>query len=459
MASIAIILAAGLGTRMNSKHPKALQEIAGKHMIEHVLEMAEAVGFDKTVAVVGHEKEKVMIALDGRGISFAHQDERLGTGHAVMMAKDEMDPDASIIILNCDTPLLTEKLIEDFLAYHEEGRFDASILTAHVVNPFGYGRILRSQNGTVSRIVEQKDASEEEKAINEINSGIYVFKGSHLIESLGKLTNDNAQKEYYLTDCIQHIREAGGHIGAFAADDADEIAGINNKLQLADAEAVLRRRTNRKHMLAGVTIVNPDNAYIDSKALIGKDTIIYPGTVLKGRVVIGEDCIIGPNATIESSTIGNGVSIQNSTVLESRIDDGTAVGPYAYVRPKSVIGKHVKVGDFVEVKNATIGDNSKVSHLAYIGDGDVGSDVNIGCGVVFVNYNGRDKFRTVVEDGAFVGCNANLVAPVTVEKGAYVAAGSTITSDVPAGALGVARAKQSNLEGWVERKGYTKKKK
>lgn len=456
MKTHALILAAGLGTRMKSKHSKALQPLAGQTMMDHVLDMVEEVGFTKKVAVVGYEKEAVIASCEGKGIGFAHQDERLGTGHAVMMAKSFIEEDEAVVVLNCDTPLLSTELIRDFIKFHIEGDYQASVITTYMDEPFGYGRIIRDGTGAVARIVEQKDATAQEREIREINSGIYVFSGKVLLESLAELKNDNAQGEYYLTDCIEIIRHKNGHVGGFVAEDSDELMGINTKAQLADAERIIRRRIAEHHMLAGVTIISPENVWIDKGVVIGRDTILHPNTYIRGNTVIGEDCIIGPGAVIEDMTIGNAVEIVHSTVQKSKIADETSVGPYAYIRPNSSIGSHVKIGDFVEVKNATVGDGTKVSHLSYIGDGDVGCGVNVGCGVVFVNYNGKDKSRTTVGDNAFIGCNVNLIAPVTVEDEAYVAAGSTITNNVPKHALAVARAKQSNIEGWVERRGLLK---
>jgi bifunctional UDP-N-acetylglucosamine pyrophosphorylase / glucosamine-1-phosphate N-acetyltransferase len=458
MKTNALILAAGLGTRMKSKHSKALQPLSGQYMIDHVLDMIDEVGFSKKVAVVGYEKEAVIAAIEKRDVLFAHQDERLGTGHAAMMAKEFIDDDESVIVFNCDTPMLSAELIRSFIEFHRFGGYKASLITTKLHNPHGYGRIIRDDNNCVSKIVEEKDADYAEKQINEINSGIYVFSGKELKESLDKLKNDNAQNEYYLTDCIEIIKKSGEEIGGFICEDSNQLIGINTKLQLAEVEMLIREKTTNALMLEGVTIPSPASVFIDKNVKIGRDTVILPGSHIKGYTVIGEDCVIGPNAVLTDMVVGNGVTIENSTLMKSEVDDSTCVGPYAYVRPGSKIGKMVKIGDFVEVKNSVIGDGTKISHLSYIGDGDVGSGVNIGCGAVFVNYNGKEKFRTVVKDGAFIGCNSNLIAPVTVEEKGYVAAGSTITDSVPANALAVARQRQRNIEGWVEKKGILNKK-
>lgn len=453
MKTNAIILAAGQGTRMKSKHSKALQPLAGQSMIEHVLDMVEEVGFEKKIVVVGHEKESVISAIEGSGVSFAHQDQQLGTGHAVMMAQGDIEDDETVIILNCDTPLLSAELIKKFLDFHVEEGYDASLITTIIPNPFGYGRIIRDDKGRVSKIVEEKDATDKQREICEINSGIYVFNGRQLKEALSKLDCKNCQKEYYLTDCIGIVKETNGKIGRLMCDDSSQLVGINTKVQLAEAEAILRKRKATELMLQGVTITDPATTYIDKKVQVGCDTIILPNTHLKGDTVIGEECTIGPSSVIDSSKIGNFTKVENSTVLKSRVDENTNVGPYAYIRPGSTIGKRVKIGDFVEVKNSNIGDDTKVSHLTYIGDGDVGSNVNVGCGVVFVNYDGREKFRSRVGDNCFIGCNVNLISPVTIHDNSYVAAGSTITADIPSGSLAVARAQQINKEGWVEKKG------
>ena len=328
----------------------------------------------------------------------------------------------------------------------------ATVLTTKVDDPTGYGRVIRDAEGNFSRIVEQKDANEEELAVNEINSGIYCFKGDKLKEALELLDNNNAQGEYYLTDTMKIIKDKGSKVGAFVGATIEELMGVNSRVQLSQAEAIMRKRINKKHMENGVTIINPENTYIESNVQIGKDTIVEPGVMLKGNTVIGEECIIGMNSSITNSKIGNFTEVKISTIIDSAVGENTTVGPYAYLRPKSNVGSHVKIGDFVEVKNANIGDYSKASHLSYIGDADVGEHVNIGCGVVFVNYDGKFKYRSKVEDHAFIGSNSNLVAPVHVEYKGYIATGSTITDDVPDGALAIARQRQVVKNGWVAKK-------
>lgn len=455
---MSIILAAGAGTRMKSKLPKILHKVAGVSMLDHVVDVVEEMKCSKNVVVIGHGAEKVKEAMENRKVEFALQENQLGTGHAVMQGEKFIPEEGDVIVLYGDTPLIKSSSIESFINYHRDNNCIASVLTTEIEEPRGYGRIIRNDNGEIIRIVEEKDANNNEKAIKEINSGIYCFKAKQLRDSLGKLTNDNSQGEYYLTDVIGILKESGEKIGAYKLEDHREIMGVNSRIQLSKAEKIMKERILEDLMDEGVTIIDPQNTYINKKVKIGKDSIIYPGTIIAGESNIGEDCIIGPDCRIEDSKIGNKVEIRNSTVVMSYIDDNTNVGPYAYLRPNSKLGKNVKIGDFVEVKNSTIGDNSKASHLTYIGDGEVGENVNIGCGVVFVNYDGKNKNRTIIGDNSFIGCNVNLISPVTVKENAYIAAGSTITKEVPEGSLAVARTPQRNKEGWVERKGLINKK-
>lgn len=448
----AIILAAGEGTRMKSKTPKVLHKVVGKSMVEHVIDVAVETGVSKTVVVVGSGKEQVEEHLKNTGVTFVHQAERLGSGHAVMVCDSEIEENEEVLILCGDTPLIQASTLQKLVNIHKEASNACTVLTAKVDKPFGYGRIVRDDRGQVLKIVEEKDADEMTKAINEVNSGMYCFNGKALKTYLKQIDNKNAQGEYYLTDMLELLNRAGYSVGTAVVDDFDDLRGVNSRVQLAESEAIFRSRINHKWMVEGVTMINPVNTYIDKEVVIGRDTILYPGTSLKGKTIIGEDCEIGPNAHLDSVIVGEGVSIKESTLKDSRVGNDTTVGPYAYVRPGCNIGSDVKIGDFVEVKNAVIGNGTKISHLTYVGDAEVGERVNLGCGVVFVNYDGKKKYKTVVEDDCFVGCNVNLISPVTVKKGAYVAAGSTITKDVPEGALGVAREKQMNIEGWVARK-------
>ena len=456
--NISIILAAGEGTRMKSKTPKVLHKICGKPILEYVIDASKSANVEKNYVVVGHGGDEVREYFKDKGVIFKTQpmgeQYPYGTGFAVMQAIDHIEDDENVIILYGDTPLISSKTIEKLLDYHKENKYKGTVLTAYVEDPTGYGRIIRDKNGEISKIVEQKDATEEELQIKEINSGIYCFNGKDLKEALGEIDNDNAQGEYYITDVITILKAKNQNVGAFLIDNPDDIYGINSRVQLAFCEKIMRQRINEEYMREGITIINPENTYIELGARIGKDSIIYPGVIITGNTVIGEDCIIGENSRIENSKIGNKVHIYSSTITDSTVDDKCNIGPYAHLRPNSHLGKNIRIGNFVEVKNSTIGDNSKAGHLAYIGDADVGKNVNIGCGVVFVNYNGKEKFRSLVEDNAFIGSNANLVAPVVVKEWGYVAAGSTITEEVGEGNLSIARAKQVNIEGWVDKKDY-----
>lgn len=446
-----IILAAGKGTRMKSKLPKVLHKVCGKTMIECVIDEAVKTGSEGICVVVGDKAENVKESLEGKNVEFALQAEQLGTGHAVMQAADFIENEKDVIVLYGDTPLIKAETLEKLVSFHREKNNGVSIISAIVENSAGYGHIIRDKDGKFVKNVEYKDATEEEKLVKEINTGIYCFKGSSLKNALSKITNDNAQGEYYLPDALEIILKSGEGVDAMAADDADEFAGVNSRIQLAEAEKIMRERINTFHMSNGVTIIDPATTYIEADVEIGMDTIIYPGCVLEGKTVIGEDCKVGPSCRLTDMTLSDDVTIQFTTALESSIDSGTKVGPYAYIRPNCKIGKNIKVGDFVEVKNSTIGDGTKISHLTYIGDSDCGERINFGCGTVTVNYDGKKKFRTTIEDDVFIGCNANLVAPVTLKKGSYVAAGSTITKEVPEKNLAVARSRQVNIEGWKKK--------
>jgi bifunctional UDP-N-acetylglucosamine pyrophosphorylase/glucosamine-1-phosphate N-acetyltransferase len=362
------------------------------------------------------------------------------------------DTKGSVVILNGDTPLIKAETIEKAIAYHKESGNQATVITAILDDATGYGRIVRNADGNVVKIVEQKDASEDEKKINEVNSGMYVFDADSLVYALGEIKPNNAQGEYYLTDTLEILLSIGKKIGAYAIEDNDEIRGINNRIQLNEAETIMRDRINRRHMTEGVTFVNPSAAYIEESVKIGRDTIIGANVELKGNTVIGEDCEIGQGSRIENAVIGNGVSVMSSVILDSEIGSNTNVGPFAYVRPNCKVGEAVKVGDFVEIKNSVIDDGTKISHLTYIGDSDVGKNVNFGCGTVTCNYDGSKKYRSQIGNDVFVGCNTNLVSPVKVGDRAYIAAGSTITKDIPDGSLSIARSRQTVKEGWADDK-------
>lgn len=443
-----VILAAGQGTRMKSEVPKVLHRVLDKTMAGYVIEASAEAGADDICVIVGHQSAMVKNTLKDMydNVKFALQKEQLGTGHAVMQAGDFIK-DGNILVLCGDTPLITAETIKKLCGIHEDNDNCVTVASMIVDDPTGYGRIVR-ENDNFVKIVEQKDANEKEININEVNTGVYIFKAECLNKAFEKLGNNNSQGEYYLTDTLEIIKNDGGKVGIMAADDADEFMGVNSKLQLSQAMAVMKERINTKLMIEGVTITDPANTYIGKDVKIAPDTIIYPGCMIEGKTVIGKSCIIGPNTRISSSQIDDCVTIQMSVLNDAKIKSFTTVGPFAYLRPNSCIGEHCRIGDFVEIKNSNIDDGTKVSHLTYVGDSDVGKCVNFGCGTVTVNYDGKNKYRCKIGNEAFIGCNTNLVAPVEIADRAYTAAGSTITDDVPEDSLAIARNRQENKEGW-----------
>lgn len=447
-----VILAAGMGTRMKSKMPKVLHKVCGKPLSKWVIDASKAAGADKVCAVVGHKAETVKEVL-GDVCEFALQAEQKGTGHAVMQAIDVIkNSKGEVVILNGDTPLITAETINKAIEYHKNNGNQATVITAILDDATGYGRIVRDNDGSVLKIVEQKDASEEEKKINEVNSGMYVFDAQSLAYALDKITPNNAQGEYYLTDTLEILLSAGKKIGGYAISDNDEIRGINDRVQLNEAEKIMQKRINEYHMRNGVTMRNPESVYIEDGVEIGNDTEICQNVTIKSGTKIGSDCVIGSGSMLDRAVIHDGVDVLSSVILESEVDEGTHVGPFAYIRPNCHVGKEVKVGDFVELKNSNIDDGTKISHLTYIGDSDVGKRVNFGCGTVTCNYDGKKKYRTTIGDDCFVGCNTNFVSPINVGDGVYIAAGSTITEDIPENSLSIARARQVNKEGWKDKR-------
>lgn len=447
-----IILAAGEGKRMKSSKAKVLHEICGKELIKWVRDAAENADIKESCVVVGHGQDQVRESLKDT-VQYAVQTEQKGTGHAVKSAIDFINShDGHILVLSGDVPLITAESIKKIADKHIKAGNDATIVTAFFEDPKGYGRIDRYKTGEFKAIVEDRDCNHEQSLINEINAGIYCFKKELLVSSLDELECNNAQGEYYLTDVPMIIKNKGYQVDTYSIDDKTEIMGINNRVQLAEANKILAKRIVNEHMNNGVTFIDPEASYLDGDIIIGEDTIVYPNCILEKGTKIGADCIIGPNSRIVGSEIGNNTEVNNSTVLESKVGNNTKVGPYAYMRPNNTVGDNIKVGDFVELKNSNIGDNTKISHLSYVGDSDIGKNVNLGCGIVTVNYNGKLKDRTVVGDNSFVGCNVNLIAPVNVGADAYVAAGSTITEDVPDGALAIARQRQEIKENWYKEK-------
>ncbi|MBW6411138.1 bifunctional UDP-N-acetylglucosamine diphosphorylase/glucosamine-1-phosphate N-acetyltransferase GlmU [Clostridium weizhouense] len=455
MYKCALVLAAGQGKRIKSDIPKVLHKVCGKEMVIHVIDTIRKAGIDDVNVIVGNGAELVKERTQIKNIEYSLQSEQLGTGHAVQCASEFLKGKQGIVaVFTGDTPLIKESTIKNLVESHIENNNSATILTSIVEDPTGYGRIIRNGN-EVLKIVEHKDCNEEELKVNEMNAAIYCFDIESLCESLGKLNNNNKQGEYYLTDVIEILKSQGKTIGAFVTD-FEETIGVNSRVQLAEAEEILKNRINLKHMENGVTLIDPKTTYIGIDVEIGKDTIIYPNNILEGCTVIGNNCIIYQNSRIKDSTIGNEVDIQSSVILDSSIGDNTTVGPFAYLRPETKVGKKARIGDFVEIKKSTIGDGTKVSHLTYIGDAEVGKECNFGCGTVVVNYDGKNKYKTIIGDHSFIGCNTNLVSPVEVEDNTYIAAGSTITNDVKEGDLAVARAKQKNIKGWVDKKGLKK---
>lgn len=453
---VTVILAAGAGTRMKSARAKVTHKICGQPMLMYVMDAAKQAGSAEIAVVLGYQADQVReYAL---GATCVIQEKQLGTGHAVMQARDFLSGrTGTALVLYGDTPVITSGTLISAYKAHQDGGNDVTIITASLDDPTGYGRIVRDSEGRIVAIIEHKDADEKQKAIREINSGMYFFAIPSLLKALDALTNANAQGEYYLTDTVAHIISAGGKAGTYTVSDSSEIMGVNDRAQLAEAEKIINSAIIRGHMENGVTFVNPESSLVGPKVQIGKDTVIYPGTILEGGTVIGEDCVIGPCSRISESRVGNNVHVMNSVVLESEVGSNTKIGPFAYLRPGNRIGSNVKIGDFVEVKKSEIKDNSKVSHLTYIGDAEIGRNVNVGCGVVTVNYDGVKKHKAIVGDYAFIGCNVNLVSPVEVKEHAYIAAGSTITDEVPGYSLAIARSRQTIISDWVRRKGFDKK--
>ncbi|GEK05624.1 bifunctional UDP-N-acetylglucosamine diphosphorylase/glucosamine-1-phosphate N-acetyltransferase GlmU [Schleiferilactobacillus harbinensis] len=439
-----VILAAGMGTRMKSDVHKVLHKICGRTMVEHVLTQVSQVQPEKIITVVGHDAQDVKKTLGDR-TEYADQPEQLGTGHAVLQTAPLLaDKEGVTLVVSGDTPLLTAATLNKLLQYHTEKGAKATILTAEAPDPTGYGRIVRNDLGIVERIVEQKDASHEEAAIQEINTGVYCFDNQALFAALKQVTNDNAQGEYYLTDVIAIMRKAGGIIAAYRMKNFEESMGVNDRVALAAATKVMQQRINHDFMMNGVSMIDPATTYIDVGVQIGQDTIIEPGVQIQGQTTIGRHCVVGAHSLLVDATIEDNVHITSSTIEQATMHRGSDIGPNSHLRPKADIGEDVHIGNFCEVKNATLGARTKLGHLSYVGDATLGSDINVGCGVVFVNYDGVKKWHTTVGDKAFIGSNSNIVAPVEIADHSFIAAGSTITKDIAYHAMGIARARQVN---------------
>ncbi|MER6605079.1 bifunctional UDP-N-acetylglucosamine diphosphorylase/glucosamine-1-phosphate N-acetyltransferase GlmU [Streptomyces sp. NPDC000927] len=452
-----VVLAAGEGTRMKSKTPKVLHEIAGRSLVGHVVAAARELDPAHLVVVVGHESERVtahLTAVDDR-LRTAHQAEQRGTGNAVRVGLDELGGavEGTVIVVCGDTPLLSGETLAALSATHTADANAVTVLTAEVPDSTGYGRIVRDPaTGAVTEIVEHKDASEAQRAIREINSGVFAFDGRLLADALGKVRTDNSQGEEYLTDVLSILREAGHRVGACVADDHREILGINNRVQLAEARRLLNQRLLERAMTAGVTVVDPASTLIDVTVTYERDVIVHPGTQLLGTTHLAEDAEVGPNSRLKDTRVGAGARVDSTVSDGAEVGEGATVGPYAYLRPGTRLGTRSKAGTYVEMKNATIGEGTKVPHLSYVGDATIGDHTNIGAASVFVNYDGVAKHHTTIGSHCRTGSDNMFVAPVTVGDGVYTAAGSVITKDVPPGSLAVARGQQRNIEGWVARK-------
>jgi UDP-N-acetylglucosamine diphosphorylase/glucosamine-1-phosphate N-acetyltransferase len=458
-----IILAAGLGTRMKSSLIKILHRAGGRPIIDYVLDLANAITDRKPVMVIGHQREAVQQQCGDRA-RYAIQDQQLGTGHAVLQAantlESEIDSAARVLILSGDVPLTRQETLERLFAEHDRHGNAVTLLSMRPADPAMYGRVIRDDSGAVTKIVEVKDASPDEKRIDEVNAGIYVFNAADLFRSLRSLSTHNAQGEYYLTDAIEILRKEGKRVGAVIAADPVEALGVNSRADLAAVEAELTARHISKLMASGVTFRNPSVVLIDTTVDIAPDTIVYPFVTLEGATRIGRDCVIESGVHLKNVVLRDGVHVRTGSVAEGAIvDSGASVGPYAHLRPGTVLGKKVKIGNFVETKKAVFAEGAKASHLSYIGDAEIGANVNIGAGTITCNYDGVNKHKTVLEEGVFIGSDTQLVAPVTVGKGAYVGAGSTITKDVPPDALALTRVAQKNIEGWASRRREQMKKK
>jgi bifunctional UDP-N-acetylglucosamine pyrophosphorylase / glucosamine-1-phosphate N-acetyltransferase len=450
----AVILAAGKGTRMVSNRAKVLHDVAGSPMLQHIVKAVLELKPDRVVVVVGQDAERVRATLDGFPVQFAVQTEQLGTGHALMSAGEALkEMTGDLVVLFGDTPRIKSQTLNKLVEHHRRTAAALTLLTTRTADPFSYGRILRAPDGTVQRSVEEKDATPEQRSINEINPGFYCFKIAPLLDSFPKLSNDNAQREYYITDLIEIEHRDGKRVEGLEHPDFDELRGINTRRELAETSAALRMQKNLELMASGVTLVDPDQTYIGIDVVVEKDVTIYPMVTLEGRSHIGEATVIRSGTRIGNSSLGAGVTILDSCLItDTVIGKGTTVGPSARLRDHAHIGENCRIGNFVEIKKSTLGNGTKAAHLAYLGDATIGDRVNIGAGVITCNYDGTRKHATIIEDDVFIGTDSQLIAPVHIGRGAYVAAGSSITEDVPAYALGIGRGRQVNKADWSKRR-------
>ena len=451
---LVVVLAAGEGTRMKSKSAKVLHEIAGRTIIENLLAAVQPLAAKNLTVVVGSHKDEVIehLAKIAPKAKTVFQEKRNGTGGAAQLALASHKGDGTVLILAGDTPLLTTQTLQEFIDLHASQKNKASVLTALLPDPTGYGRIIRGDNGAILKIVEEKDAADSEKDIDEINTGVYLFESKVLSAVISKIQSNNSQKELYLTDVISLLNDQKEFAHAILSNDYTETLGINDRTQLAEVTAIMRDRINNQHMLAGVSIIDPTTTWIDAGVKIEADVVIYPSSAISGETVIKSGAIIGPRTTLVDCEVGSAASVIESFATKSKIGAGAKVGPYTYLRKGTVLDSDSKAGAFVEIKNSTVGKGSKVAHLSYVGDAQIGQESNIGAATVFVNYDGENKHQTKIGDQVRIGSDTMLVAPVTIGDGAYTAAGSVINEDVPAGAIGIGRARQVNILGWVLKK-------
>ena len=449
-----IIMAAGKGKRMKSDLPKVLHSLAGKPILNYLLDTIDQLKIKRKILIIGYKGDKVRESI-GEKIEYIEQKEQLGTAHAVLQTKELLSGfKGDVLVLSGDVPFLTLKTLKKLLRYHQTHNFYCTLISAILTNPQGYGRIIRGKKGEIREIIEEVDllADKREKEFKEINGGIYCFNKEKLFQVLEKVTADNKQREYYLTDTVKILLREGLTVGNIIVKNDEEILGINNRSDLADAGRKVYQKTLQDLMLQGVTIVDPQSTFIESGIKIGQDTIIYPFTIIEKGTKIGSNCFIGPYSHLIDAEVGKGVRVWASILESSTVKEGANIGPYAHLRPETVVGKSAKVGNFVELKKTIMGEGSKASHLTYLGDTTVGKKVNIGAGTITCNYDGEKKYQTVIEDGVFIGSNNSLVAPLKLGKDSYTGAGSTITEDVPAGNLAVARCRQRNISGWQKKK-------
>ena len=449
-----VVLAAGKGTRMKSQVPKVLHGISGFSLIERVLRTADALAPASITLVVGHGADEVKGSLSSRAnVQFVVQEQQLGTGHALLQARPLLEGKSGVaILLSGDVPLLTSNTLRSLIETHTQCEAAATVVTANMPRPFGYGRIVRT-NGRIAKIVEERDASPAQKKITEINSGIYAFDLAPLFGALDSVGTSNNQGEYYLPDLVAIYRKQKRTVATWTVEHAEEIRGINSRTELAEVSAMVRQQKNEELMAAGVTLIDPATTYVDSDVVIGADTVIHPCVFLEGSTKIGAACEIHAGSRIVNSTLGDRVCVRNHTVVtDSTVEAGSFIGPFAHIRPGSQVGEGAHIGNFVELKKTSMGKGSKANHLAYLGDSTIGAATNVGAGTITCNYDGEKKHQTTIGDNVFVGSNSTLVAPITLADGAYIAAGSTVTKDVPAGALGVGRARQENKDGWREKR-------